>query len=351
MDFMKEYEKWLASPALSDAERAELESIRNDPKEIESRFYGPLEFGTAGLRGIMAVGLHNMNIHVIRWATQGFAQVICAEGEEGKRRGVAICMDCRNHSMEFARAAAEVCAANGIHVRIFESLRPTPELSFAVRYYRCQAGINVTASHNPKEYNGYKVYWVVFLENYRVSLAEQLMPASEVSQQISTAGKEASGTGNMKFMMNGALTVGTLDGANVEMHDLLGDENMFLFGLRADEVERLKKEGYVPQRLYNRDPVLHRCLDALRSGFRDGVRYDDLYQRLLFGAGGSPADEYFLLADFQAYCQAEKRMAETYRDQTAWNRMSLHNIARSGVFAADRAVAEYADNIWHVPHK
>ena len=159
MDFMKEYEKWLASPALSDAERAELESIRNDPKEIESRFYGPLEFGTAGLRGIMAVGLHNMNIHVIRWATQGFAQVICAEGEEGKRRGVAICMDCRNHSMEFARAAAEGCAANGIHVRIFESLRPTPELSFAVREYRCQAGINVTASHNPKEYNGYKVYW------------------------------------------------------------------------------------------------------------------------------------------------------------------------------------------------
>ena len=159
MDFMKEYEKWLASPALSPEEHAELESIRNDPKEIESRFYGPLEFGTAGLRGTMAVGLHNMNIHVIRWATQGFAQVICAEGEEGKRRGVAICMDCRNHSMEFARAAAEVCAANGIHVRIFESLRPTPELSFAVREYHCQAGINVTASHNPKEYNGYKVYW------------------------------------------------------------------------------------------------------------------------------------------------------------------------------------------------
>ena len=159
MDFMKEYEKWLASPALSDAERAELEAIRNDPKEIESRFYGPLEFGTAGLRGTMYTGLHNMNIHVIRWATQGFADVITAEGEEGKRRGVAICMDCRNHSMEFARAAAEVCAANGIHVRIFESLRPTPELSFAVREYHCQAGINVTASHNPKEYNGYKVYW------------------------------------------------------------------------------------------------------------------------------------------------------------------------------------------------
>ncbi len=159
MDFMKEYEKWLSSPALSEAERAELEAIKNDPKEIESRFYGPLEFGTAGLRGTMCTGLHNMNIHVIRWATQGFADVIAAEGEEGRKRGVAVCMDCRNHSMEFARAAAEVCAANGIHVRIFEALRPTPELSFAVREYHCQAGINVTASHNPKEYNGYKVYW------------------------------------------------------------------------------------------------------------------------------------------------------------------------------------------------
>ena len=159
MDFMKEYEKWLASPALSAEEKAELEAIKNDPKEIESRFYGPLEFGTAGLRGTMYVGLHNMNVHVIRWATQGFADVIAAEGEEGKRRGVAICMDCRNHSQEFAVEAAKVCAANGIHVRIFESLRPTPELSFAVREYHCQAGINVTASHNPKEYNGYKVYW------------------------------------------------------------------------------------------------------------------------------------------------------------------------------------------------
>ena len=159
MSYMQEYEKWLASPALSEQEHAELESIRDDEKEIRERFYGPLEFGTAGLRGTMKVGLHQMNIHVIRWATQGFANVICAEGEEAKGRGVALCMDCRNHSMEFARAAAEVCAANGIHVRIFESLRPTPELSFAVREYDCQAGINVTASHNPKEYNGYKVYW------------------------------------------------------------------------------------------------------------------------------------------------------------------------------------------------
>ena len=121
MSYMQEYEKWLASPALNEQEHAELESIRDDEKEIRERFYGPLEFGTAGLRGTMKVGLHQMNIHVIRWATQGFANVICAEGEEAKRRGVALCMDCRNHSMEFARAAAEVCAANGIHVRIFES--------------------------------------------------------------------------------------------------------------------------------------------------------------------------------------------------------------------------------------
>ena len=186
---------------------------------------------------------------------------------------------------------------------------------------------------------------VVFLENYRVSLAEHLMPASEVSQQISTAGKEASGTGNMKFMMNGALTVGTLDGANVEMHDMLGDENMFLFGLHADQAAKLRQEGYVPQRYVSHDPQLERCLSALRKGFRDGVSYEDLYQRLI------SQDEYLLLADYRAYCDAERRMAETYEDRRAWNSMSLHNIARSGIFAADRAVAEYADNIWHVPHR
>ena len=192
---------------------------------------------------------------------------------------------------------------------------------------------------------------VVFLENYRVSLAEHLMPASEVSQQISTAGKEASGTSNMKFMMNGALTVGTLDGANVEMHEVLGDAYMFLFGLHADEVETLRRNGYLPQQLYTRNPRLHRALDALKTGFRDGVTYEDLYARLLVGDGGSRADEYFLLADFESYCQAEQRMAETYLDQRKWNQISLHNVARSGIFAADRSVGEYADNIWHVPHK
>ena len=159
IDYKAEYQKWLHSDAITEDERAELAAIADDDKEIESRFYGPLEFGTAGLRGTMKMGLHQMNIYVIRWATQGFANVICAEGQAAMDKGVAICMDCRRHSMEFAHAAAEVCAANGIRVRIFESLRPTPELSFAVRHYGCQAGINITASHNPKEYNGYKVYW------------------------------------------------------------------------------------------------------------------------------------------------------------------------------------------------
>ena len=190
---------------------------------------------------------------------------------------------------------------------------------------------------------------VVFLENYRVSLAEVLMPASEVSQQISTAGKEASGTGNMKFMMNGALTVGTLDGANVEMHDLLGDDNMFLFGLHADEVEHLR-HTYDPNLLYQRDPVLRRVLDQLKVGFRDGVTYEDLFQRLVTGMDGQ-ADQYMVLADFAAYCEAESRMRHTYRDRETWNRMSLTNIARSGVFAADRAISQYADTIWHVPYK
>ena len=191
---------------------------------------------------------------------------------------------------------------------------------------------------------------VFFLENYRVSMAEVLMPASEVSQQISTAGKEASGTGNMKFMMNGALTVGTLDGANVEMHEVLGDENMFLFGLKAEEVKEMRDTGYNPFNLYSRDPNLHRILDQMGAGFRDGVRYDDLVQRLLMG-GSSPADEYMLLADFASYCAAERRMVETYADRKKWNQMSLHNIARSGIFAADRSIADYAETIWHVPYK
>ena len=159
MSYRENYEKWLHSPALSAAEKAELEAIQGDEKEIESRFFDQLSFGTAGLRGTMGVGLYRMNVHVVRHATQAFAQVILEEGPEAVKRGVAVCFDCRNNSDLFAREAACVMAGNGIPVRLFESLRPTPELSFAVREYSCIAGINVTASHNPKEYNGYKVYW------------------------------------------------------------------------------------------------------------------------------------------------------------------------------------------------
>ncbi len=158
-DYRKEYERWLDSPALSEEEWQELDAVAGNEDELKSRFRGPLEFGTAGLRGVMGVGLNRMNVHVVRWATQAFAGLIVAEGDEARRKGVVIAYDCRNNSAEFAEEAARVCAASGIHVRLFESLRPTPELSFAVIHYGATAGINVTASHNPAAYNGYKVYW------------------------------------------------------------------------------------------------------------------------------------------------------------------------------------------------
>ena len=157
--YKEEYQHWLDSPALNEQEWAELSAIADDEKEIENRFYAPLSFGTAGLRGTMKVGLHHMNIHIIRHATQAFANVIIAEGPEAMEKGIAIAHDCRLNGVEFAREAACVMAANGIKVRLFDELRPTPELSFAVIHYGCAAGLNVTASHNPKEYNGYKVYW------------------------------------------------------------------------------------------------------------------------------------------------------------------------------------------------
>ena len=157
MSYQERYHRWLRSDALSPQEKAELEAL--DPKEIEDRFFGMLEFGTAGLRGVMGLGLRRMNVYVIRHATQAFAQVILAEGPQQAAKGVAICYDCRIHSAEFAREAACVMAANGIPVRLFDAMHPTPELSFAVREYGCIAGLNVTASHNPPEYNGYTVYW------------------------------------------------------------------------------------------------------------------------------------------------------------------------------------------------
>ncbi len=191
---------------------------------------------------------------------------------------------------------------------------------------------------------------VVFLENYRVSLAEKLMPASEISEQISTAGKEASGTGNMKFMMNGALTIGTLDGANVEMHEQVGDDNIFLFGLTSDEVSALWSKGYHAYDYFMNNPDLRWIIKQLNDGFRDGQTYEDLSRRLISGDGGA-ADEYLLFADYESYKAAQHLSGETYKDAKKWNRMSLINIARSGLFAADRSIRDYAETIWNVPHR
>ncbi len=159
MNYMAEYERWLASPALTDKERAELEAIRGDEDAIKDRFFAPLSFGTAGLRGVLGVGLYRMNRFTVGAATQGLANLIVQNGPQACERGVAIAYDSRHFSPEFAQLAACILAANGIKVKLYDELRPTPELSFAIRYYGAIAGINITASHNPKEYNGYKVYW------------------------------------------------------------------------------------------------------------------------------------------------------------------------------------------------
>ena len=159
MNYLDEYQKWLNTSVLTQEEHDELAGIAGNDKEILDRFCAPLRFGTAGLRGILGLGTNRMNIYTVRQATQGMAALISGLGDEAKNRGVAIAHDCRHMSREFAVASAEVLAAAGIHVRIFDAMRPTPELSFAVLHYHCIAGINITASHNPKEYNGYKAYW------------------------------------------------------------------------------------------------------------------------------------------------------------------------------------------------
>ncbi len=187
---------------------------------------------------------------------------------------------------------------------------------------------------------------VVYLENYRVSLAEIIMPAAEVSEQISVAGKEASGTGNMKFMINGALTIGTMDGANVEINQEVGNENMFLFGLLADEVQEMWRNGYNPTRYYQTNPRIKRVLDALRVGL-NGVSFGEISDSLTIGNGGA-ADGFMVLADFDSYAAAQQRVNDTYKDRATWNRMSLINISKSGFFAADRAVEEYAQRIWRL---
>jgi len=159
MDYMAEYKKWLAASALTEEEHKELADIDGNTKEIEDRFFKSLSFGTAGLRGILGVGLNRMNRFTVGQAAQGLANLIVSQGEDAMNRGVAIAYDSRHFSAEFARQSASILAANGIRSMLFDELRPTPELSFAIRHYGCIAGINITASHNPKEYNGYKVYW------------------------------------------------------------------------------------------------------------------------------------------------------------------------------------------------
>ncbi len=186
---------------------------------------------------------------------------------------------------------------------------------------------------------------VVFLENYRVSLAEIIMPASEISEQISTAGKEASGTGNMKFMINGAVTIGTMDGANVEIHERVGDENIFIFGLLTEEVEKLKTH-YNPTAYYNGDHRIKAIIDLLRKGIA-GTSFSEIADSLTVGRGGG-ADPYMVLADFSSYVEAQGKVNEAYRDRYRFEKMSLNNIARSGFFAADRSVEEYAQRIWRL---
>ncbi|MBO4534416.1 MAG: glycogen/starch/alpha-glucan phosphorylase, partial [Clostridia bacterium] len=186
---------------------------------------------------------------------------------------------------------------------------------------------------------------IVFLENYRVSLAEIIMPASEISEQISVAGKEASGTGNMKFMINGAITCGTMDGANVEICERVGDENIFIFGLNADQAgELMKSDRYSPSAYYNNDFDLRRVIDFMRAGVA-GVSFAELADLLTIGRGGK-ADPFLCVADFRSYENIHNEIDRAYRDRERWNRMSLVNIAQSGFFAADRAVKEYAEQIW-----
>ncbi|MBR4959309.1 MAG: glycogen/starch/alpha-glucan phosphorylase [Clostridia bacterium] len=185
---------------------------------------------------------------------------------------------------------------------------------------------------------------VLYLEDYNVSTAEVLMPASDISEQISLAGKEASGTGCMKFMINGALTLGTLDGANVEMRDAVGDDNIFIFGLTADEVDQLWRQGYHSRLYYDSNDRLRTTIDRLRGNFA-GSNFSGMVNYFLYGHGVS--DPYMCLADFESYMNVYNRMMKTYRDEEAWTRKSLCNIAGAGFFAADRSIREYAENIWH----
>ena len=185
---------------------------------------------------------------------------------------------------------------------------------------------------------------VVYMEDYNVTMSELLMPASEISEQISLAGKEASGTGNMKFMINGALTIGTLDGANVEMTERVGEENIFIFGLKADEVTQIWRNGYSSSVYYNQDPNLRKVIESLIVGF-NGESFSDIANYLL--TGSPVADPYMCMADYESYLREQEKMSGLYKnDKRAWNQKSLRNIAAAGYFSADRSIKEYAENIW-----
>lgn len=185
---------------------------------------------------------------------------------------------------------------------------------------------------------------VVYMEDYNVTMSELLMPASEISEQISLAGKEASGTGNMKFMINGALTIGTLDGANVEMTERVGEDNIFIFGLKADEVTQIWRNGYSSSVYYNQDPALRKVIESLIVGF-NGESFADIANYLL--TGSPVADPYMCMADYESYLRTQEKVSELYRsDKKSWNQKSLRNIAAAGYFSADRSIKEYAENIW-----
>jgi len=187
---------------------------------------------------------------------------------------------------------------------------------------------------------------VVFAENYNVSYAEKIIPTADLSEQISTASKEASGTGNMKFMMNGALTLGTEDGANVEIHELVGDENIFIFGMNAAEVTALTHaRTYRSKDIYDHNPDLKKVIDQLVNGFFanvDANEFREVYDKLLYD------DNYFILKDYASYAEAHERANTLYQDRPNWLKRSIINIAKSGVFSSDRSIQEYADRIWNI---
>ena len=258
---------------------------------------------------------------------------------------------------------------NILHViYLYNQIKEHPEMSFYPKTYifgaKASAGyirakeiiklINSVADviNNDRSING--KLKVVFIEDYRVSNAELIFAAADISEQISTASKEASGTGNMKFMMNGAPTLGTMDGANVEIVDEVGIDNAFIFGLSADEVINYEQNGgYNPYDLYNNDPDIHRVVDQLVDGTYsngDTEMYRDLYNSLLNNQGGSRADMYFILKDFRSYADAQARAMEAYKDKEKWAKMALKNTACCGKFSADRTIQEYVDDIWHLDH-